>query len=104
MSCTTISQLWKKGNKEYEAPKVKIAKGDEKSKFYNFKEFVTLHNEAKLDAKYYNGQSVCPKTTVSNTTVSNTTVSPNTKVSIQYLPLGLIVIAAALLGYGIAKK
>jgi len=78
MDCITISQLWKKGNKEK-------TKG---TKFYTFKEFVTLHNEGKLDAKYYNGQSVCPKTTV----------------SIQYLPLGLIVIGAALLGYAIAKK
>ena len=78
MNCITISQLWKKGNKTK-------TKG---TKFYTFKEFVTLHNEGKLDAKYYNGQSVCPKTTV----------------SIQYLPLGLIVIGAALLGYAIAKK
>jgi hypothetical protein len=83
MNCITISQLWKKGNKTK-------TKG---TKFYTFKEFVTLHNEGKLDAKYYNGQSVCPKTMVSKTTVS-----------IQYLPLGLIVIGAALLGYAIAKK
>jgi hypothetical protein len=76
MSCTTISQLWKKGSKEY------------KNEFYPFKQFVTLHNQGKLDTKYYNGQSVCPKTTV----------------SIQYLPLGLIVLGAALVGYAIAKK
>jgi len=88
MDCITISQLWKKGNKEK-------TKG---SKFYTFKEFVTLHNEGNLDDKYYNGQSVCPKTTVSKTTVSKTTVST------QYLPLGLMVIGAALLGYAIAKK
>ena len=77
--CTTISQLWRKDRDE--AKKTK-------AKFYTFKEFVTLHNQGKLDANYYNGQTICPKTTV----------------SIQYLPLGLIVIVAALVGYAIAKK
>ena len=86
--CTTISQLWKKGHKEFKNPKVKAARSDAKPKFYSFKEFVTLHNQGKLDAKYYNGQTICPKTNV----------------SIQYLPLGLIVHGAALVGYAIAKK
>ena len=81
MDCTTISQLWRKGKDENK----KQVKG---TKFYTFKEFVTLHNQGKLDTKYYNGQSVCTKNTV----------------SIQYLPLGLIVIGAAFLGYAIAKK
>jgi len=78
--CTTISQLWRKGRDE--------AKKTKGTKFYIFKEFVTLHNQGKLDAKYYNGQTICPKTNV----------------SIQYLPLGLIVLGAALVGYAIAKK
>jgi hypothetical protein len=78
MSCTTISQLWKRSQKE----KTKGNKG------YSFTEFVTLHNQGKLDAKYYNGKSVCPKTTV----------------SMQYLPLFFIFIGAGLLGYAMAKK
>jgi hypothetical protein len=78
--CTTISQLWRKDRDE--------AKKTKGTKFYTFKEFVTLHNQGKLDANYYNGQTICPKNTV----------------SIQYLPLGLIVIGAALVGYAIAKK
>ena len=77
--CTTISQLWRKDRDE--AKKTK-------TKFYTFKEFVTLHNQGNLDANYYNGQTICPKNTN----------------SIQYLPLALIVIGAALVGYAIAKK
>lgn len=74
--CTTISQLYKKGNKNK-------TKG---SKFYTFKEFVTLHNEGKLDAKYYDGKSVCP--------VKKT----------SYMPLAFIILGSALIGHAFAKK
>ena len=84
--CTTISQLWRKDRDE--------AKKTKGTKFYTFTDFVTLHNQGNLDDKYYNGETVCPKTTSS--------IPPPNR--IQYLPLALIVLGAALFGYAIAKK
>jgi hypothetical protein len=109
--CTTISQLWEKNKKLSKKNKEQLKRLG-LNKFYTFKEFVTLHNQGKLDSYYYMGDTVCPKSTpvVESTPVVDNTavvdVSPACKTDYNSLKLAIacFIVGGLLIGMGASKK